>query len=213
MLRRYLTISQCGNRTCTCSASASSTGLKISRAVSRGVMANGSALEIPDSSSSQVCSRGLQPAFVRFSTERGLKPATTYLNSQLFLLAGPRICGPLYICADRQPPVRGNGLSPPAVCFNLLNLTSCPKRADHGHITGGKVMATVKRRLPERPHLDVPKREARELLETCLKGYPEALERIRRRHPRFKDASDDAAITGHLKLSDAQLVIAREYGF
>jgi len=74
-------------------------------------------------------------------------------------------------------------------------------------------MPTVKRRLPERPHLDVPRREARELLEACLKGYPEALERIRRRHPKFKGASGDAEITGHLKLSDAQLVIAREYGF
>ena len=74
-------------------------------------------------------------------------------------------------------------------------------------------MPTVKRRLPERPHLDVPRREARELLETCLKGYPDALGRIRRRHPKFKDASDDVAITSRLKLSDAQLVIAREYGF
>ena len=74
-------------------------------------------------------------------------------------------------------------------------------------------MPTVKRRLPERPHLDVPRREARELLEACLMGNPDALERIRRRHPKFKAASEDAAITGRLRLSDAQLVIAREYGF
>jgi len=74
-------------------------------------------------------------------------------------------------------------------------------------------MPTVKRRLPERPHLDVPRREARELLEACQSYKPDALERIRRRHPKFKDASEDAAITAHLKLSDAQLVLAREYGF
>jgi hypothetical protein len=74
-------------------------------------------------------------------------------------------------------------------------------------------MSTVKRRLPERPHLDVPRREARELLEACRNGSSDALERIRRRHPKFKGASDDAAIISRLKLSGAQLVIAREYGF
>ena len=74
-------------------------------------------------------------------------------------------------------------------------------------------MSTVKRRLPERPHLDVPRREARELLEACRNGSSDALERIRRRHPKFKGALDDAAITSRLKLSGAQLVIAREYGF
>ena len=73
-------------------------------------------------------------------------------------------------------------------------------------------MATVSRGLPERPHLDVPKREARELLDLCKEGDHDALERIRRRHPKFKDVTDDAAIVVGLKLSDAQLVIAREYG-
>jgi hypothetical protein len=74
-------------------------------------------------------------------------------------------------------------------------------------------MPTVKRRLPEHPHLDVPRREARELLEACQSGSRDALDRIRRRHPKFKDAPDNAAPNVHLKLSDAQLVIAREYGF
>ncbi|HEU5234773.1 MAG TPA: ankyrin repeat domain-containing protein [Terriglobales bacterium] len=73
-------------------------------------------------------------------------------------------------------------------------------------------MATVSRGLPERPHLDVPKREARELLDQCRQGHRDALERIRRRHPKFKDLADDSAIAANLKLSDAQLVIAREYG-
>ena len=74
-------------------------------------------------------------------------------------------------------------------------------------------MATVSRGLPERPHLDVPKREARELLNQTRKGDPLAWERIRRRHPKFKDAIDNTAIAAGFKLSDAQLVIAREYGF
>ncbi len=73
-------------------------------------------------------------------------------------------------------------------------------------------MPTVSRGLPERPHIDVPKREARELLDQCRQGAEDALERIRRRHPKFKNVADDSAIAASFKLSDAQLVIAREYG-
>jgi len=73
-------------------------------------------------------------------------------------------------------------------------------------------MSTVSRGLPERPHLDIPKREARELLDQCRERIHEALERIRRRHPKFKSVTDDSAIAVSFKLRDAQLVIAREYG-
>jgi hypothetical protein len=66
-------------------------------------------------------------------------------------------------------------------------------------------MATVSRGLPQQPHLDVPKREARELLKLCRSGNPEAIERVQRRHPKFNPKE--------LKLSEAQLVIAGEYGF
>ena len=74
-------------------------------------------------------------------------------------------------------------------------------------------MATVSRRLPEKPHLDVPKREARALLKEWRAKLPEALERIRRRHPKFRDADDAAVSAGKFLLNDAQLVLAREYGF
>ena len=74
-------------------------------------------------------------------------------------------------------------------------------------------MATVSRRLPERPHLDVPKREARELLDQWRNGEREAFERIRRRHPRFAKGDDSVLAAGPFRLSDAQLVIAREYAF
>lgn len=74
-------------------------------------------------------------------------------------------------------------------------------------------MATVSRGLPERPHLDVPKREARELLDGWRTGDGNALERIRHRHPRFHEADDSAIATAVFRLADAQLVIAREYGF
>ena len=74
-------------------------------------------------------------------------------------------------------------------------------------------MATVSRGLPERPHLDVPKREARELLGDWRKGDADARERVRQRYPRFAMADDSAIAATPFRLSDAQLVIAREYGF
>src|SRR5262249_45952324 len=90
--------------------------------------------------------------------------------------------------------------------------TSCPTCADDGRIPGGKVMATVSRGLPERPHLDVPKREARELLNQWRQGRPEALDRIRGRHPKYKNTGDDALKAAPLRLSHAQLGVARESG-
>lgn len=75
-------------------------------------------------------------------------------------------------------------------------------------------MATVSRGLPQQPHLDVPKREAKELLAAWRAGKPEALERVRHRHPRFSSVeSGGASAAPEFKLADAQLVLAREYGF
>ena len=73
-------------------------------------------------------------------------------------------------------------------------------------------MTTVSRGLPKRPHLDVPKREARELLDRWRNGERDAFDRVRRRHPKFADADDATVAAGPFRLSDAQLVIAREYG-
>src|SRR5690349_3426984 len=74
-------------------------------------------------------------------------------------------------------------------------------------------MATVSRQLPQRPHLDVPKREARELLGAWRTGQTEALERIRHCHPRYHESTDADIAAATFKLSDAQQVVAREYGF
>ncbi len=74
-------------------------------------------------------------------------------------------------------------------------------------------MATVSRGLPKAPHLDVPKSEARELLKAWRAAQPEALDRIRRRHPKLHKATDSEISSGVFRLSDAQWVIAREYGF
>jgi hypothetical protein len=95
---------------------------------------------------------------------------------------------------------------------HIINLSSCPDFADQGRNQGGKVMATVSRGLPEQPHLDVPKREARELLTLWHAGQSAALERVRHRLPKFK-ASNDAVLIAAAKLSEAQRVVAREYGF
>jgi ankyrin repeat protein len=73
-------------------------------------------------------------------------------------------------------------------------------------------MATVSRDLPRSPHLDVPKRQARELLTQYKAHDSEALDRIRRRHPKFRTAESPEMLARSFRLSDAQLVIAREYG-
>jgi hypothetical protein len=73
-------------------------------------------------------------------------------------------------------------------------------------------MSTVSRGLPTQPHLDVPRQQARQLLAHCKAKSIDALDRVRRRHPRFH-AADDELIATQLKLAGAQLVIAREYGF
>jgi hypothetical protein len=74
-------------------------------------------------------------------------------------------------------------------------------------------MAHVSKRLPLRPHLDVPKREARALLKLWRDAEATALDRIRTAHPRFRGADDAAIAAGDFGLSDAQLVVAREYNF
>jgi hypothetical protein len=74
-------------------------------------------------------------------------------------------------------------------------------------------MTTVSRRLPKQPHLDVPKRQARELLNEWRAGKADAFDRIRRQHPKFHDADNAALKLAALRLSDAQFVVAREYGF
>jgi hypothetical protein len=74
-------------------------------------------------------------------------------------------------------------------------------------------MATVSRGLPKQPHLDIPKREARALLDEWREKRPAALERIQRQHPKYREAALDVIARDTFKLADAQLVLAREYGF
>src|SRR5262245_17653773 len=64
------------------------------------------------------------------------------------------------------------------------------------------------RPIPPRPSLEFDRKQAKALLEAARAGDPATLARFRAHHPRFAGgAPHDPG------LHDAQLVIAREYGF
>ena len=69
------------------------------------------------------------------------------------------------------------------------------------------------RSLPPRPDLAQLKRQANELRQLHREGKQSAAARIIANHPRLKRASPSAVLDAKLPLADAQLVIAREYGF
>src|SRR5215510_14797398 len=64
------------------------------------------------------------------------------------------------------------------------------------------------RPLPDHADLTHLKNQARDLLDQARRGDADALSRLRELHPRY----ENLARTG-VKLADAQLVIARSYGF
>jgi hypothetical protein len=69
------------------------------------------------------------------------------------------------------------------------------------------------RRLPSNPNLNHLKYQAKDLLKEHAASDLGAAQRIREFHPRFHRATDAEIFGAHLKLSDAQLTIARESGF
>ena len=69
------------------------------------------------------------------------------------------------------------------------------------------------RRLPAHPSLDHLKYQAKDLLKAKADRDPAAAQLIREFHPRFGRATDGEIFEARLKLSDAQLTIAREAGF
>ncbi len=69
------------------------------------------------------------------------------------------------------------------------------------------------RRLPAHPNLEHLKHQAKDLLKAQRTHESQALQRLREFHPRMRDRSDDEISATPLSLSDAQLAIAREYGF
>ena len=70
------------------------------------------------------------------------------------------------------------------------------------------------RRLPSSPSLAHLRYQAKDLRKAHAARDAEAAQQLREFHPRFGSAAADAAIfDGQLSLADAQLAIAREYGF
>lgn len=69
------------------------------------------------------------------------------------------------------------------------------------------------RTLPSNPNLDHLKYQAKDLLKEHAAHTPGVAQRIREFHPRFGRATDAEIFNAQLSLSDAQLAIAREYGF
>jgi ankyrin repeat protein len=67
--------------------------------------------------------------------------------------------------------------------------------------------------LPARPDLEQLRKQAKELLKSHKSGNPEAFRRFREQHPDFSNASDSKLQSVPVSLADAQLVVAREYGF
>jgi ankyrin repeat protein len=69
------------------------------------------------------------------------------------------------------------------------------------------------RRLPSSPSLDHLKYQTRDLLKEHAARLPDTAQKIREFHPGFAHASDADIFSAPLRLSDAQLTIAREHGF
>ncbi|MGA7379943.1 MAG: ankyrin repeat domain-containing protein [Terriglobales bacterium] len=69
------------------------------------------------------------------------------------------------------------------------------------------------RRLPASPNLNHLKYQAKDLLKSHAARNPAAAQLIREFHPRFRASSDAEIFGAQLRLSDAQLTIAREAGF
>jgi ankyrin repeat protein len=67
--------------------------------------------------------------------------------------------------------------------------------------------------LPSKPNLAHLKYQAKDLLKGHAARNAGVAQRIREFHPRFIRATDDEIFAAHLRLSDAQLAIAREAGF
>jgi len=69
------------------------------------------------------------------------------------------------------------------------------------------------KRLTTNPNFSHLKYQAKDLLKAHVARDPQAAQRIREFHPRFRRATDAANFNARLSLSDAQLTIAREHGF
>ena len=66
--------------------------------------------------------------------------------------------------------------------------------------------------LPSQPNPELLRKQAKELKKAIAGQHADALARVRSYHPRFAQI-ETAVAAGALALQDAQLVLAREYGY
>src|SRR5688572_3744875 len=71
----------------------------------------------------------------------------------------------------------------------------------------------MKKHLPSQPNLEQLKNQAKDLLKLHKSGDPDAIKRIKESHPHQSNAFESEIRTAKFSLSDAQFVVAREYGF
>jgi ankyrin repeat protein len=71
----------------------------------------------------------------------------------------------------------------------------------------------MKKSLPSRASLEQLKNQAKSLLKGHRSAIPVVLARVREHHPRGQEFSNAILAGGRFTLADAQLVIAKEYGF
>ena len=74
-------------------------------------------------------------------------------------------------------------------------------------------MSKATRPIPTRPNLERDRKEAKVLVRDFRSADLRCLERIRSSHPSFRKSSPEAVRRSRFALRDAQLVLAREYGF
>lgn len=73
--------------------------------------------------------------------------------------------------------------------------------------------------LPARPSLEQYKKQAKELVrafraeQSSTSSDSQAIQRVKKHHPRFADLADEQIVVTRFGLADAQFVIAIEYGF
>lgn len=71
----------------------------------------------------------------------------------------------------------------------------------------------MQKHLPARPHLEQLKKQAKALLREVQAGAHDAVTRVIAQHPQWQSIAPEAKVEPRFTLADAQLVIAREYGF
>lgn len=78
---------------------------------------------------------------------------------------------------------------------------------------GKKESSMPTKYLPDAANLEHLKQQAKDLLRNFRAGHMAAFQRVREFHPRFYDVADGDMSSREYRLSDAQLSIAREYGY